>query len=241
MPSAGQAASTSVPPFVIKLYDLVTQPETDGIVCWGSTGNSFLLLDTRLFSQLVLPMHFKHDNLRSFERQLNIYGFQRCIAQPTEHALEFFHAKFRRGQRDLLLEIKRSQPARKRQLSADAPSAPGSTLAMDEASALNALQETMTETAAGATPELGSKVVRAALRRSLILSGRSVSTFYVGVHCSTSACPNFAVGQRRSSRCECCLACCPRQPGLMITKAPAVWLGPSRDLCLGGTRAGQLC
>ena len=150
MPSAGQAASTSVPPFVIKLYDLVTQPETDGIVCWGSTGNSFLLLDTRLFSQLVLPMHFKHDNLRSFERQLNIYGFQRCIAQPTEHALEFFHAKFRRGQRDLLLEIKRSQPARKRQLSADAPSAPGSTLAMDEASALNALQETMTETAAGA-------------------------------------------------------------------------------------------
>ena len=150
MPSVGGQASTSVPPFVIKLYDLVTQPETDGIVCWGSTGNSFLLLDTRLFSQLVLPMHFKHDNLRSFERQLNIYGFQRCIAQPTEHALEFFHPKFRRDQRDLLLEIKRSQPARKRQLSADAPSAPGSTLAMDEASALNALQETMTEIAAGA-------------------------------------------------------------------------------------------
>ena len=150
MPSVGGQASTSVPPFVIKLYDLVTQPETDGIVCWGSSGNSFLLLDTRLFSQLVLPMHFKHDNLRSFERQLNIYGFQRCIAQPTEHALEFFHPKFRRDQRELLLEIKRSQPARKRQLSADASSAPGSTLAMDEASALNALQETMTETAAGA-------------------------------------------------------------------------------------------
>ena len=108
MPSTGAAT-----PFVIKLYDLVAQPETDGIVCWGLTGDSFVVLDISLLQQVVLPMYFKHNGMRSFERQLNIYGFQRCLAQPTARALEFFHPKFKRGDRESLLEIKRRQQASK--------------------------------------------------------------------------------------------------------------------------------
>ena len=107
-------SASGVAPFVGKLFDLVTQCETDGLVCWGLLGESFILLDTRAFSSFVLPMYFKHDNLRSFERQLNIYGFQRCADQPTPQALEFFHPKFRRGEREILAEIKRGAPAPKR-------------------------------------------------------------------------------------------------------------------------------
>ena len=130
----------SVANFVTKLYDLVEQPDTDGHIHWGATGESFLVLNTTQFAQLVLPMHFKHDNLRSFERQLNIYGFQRCIAQPTEHGLEFFHPKFRREQRNLLVEIKRSQ---KRQLSALADAAPEPSRVAEELAGLESVQQTM--------------------------------------------------------------------------------------------------
>ena len=130
----------SVANFVTKLYDLVEQPDTDGHIRWGATGESFLVLNTTQFAQLVLPMHFKHDNLRSFERQLNIYGFQRCIAQPTEHGLEFFHPKFRREQRNLLVEIKRSQ---KRQLSALADAVPEPSRVAEELAGLESVQQTM--------------------------------------------------------------------------------------------------
>ena len=130
----------SVTNFVTKLYDLVEQPDTDGHIHWGATGESFLVLNTTQFAQLVLPMHFKHDNLRSFERQLNIYGFQRCIAQPTEHGLEFFHPRFRREQRNLLVEIKRSQ---KRQLSALADAAPEPSRVAEELAGLESVQQTM--------------------------------------------------------------------------------------------------
>ena len=133
-------SSGMVANFVTKLYDLVEQPDTDGHIRWGSTGDSFLVLNTTQFAQLVLPMHFKHDNLRSFERQLNIYGFQRCIAQPTEHGLEFFHPKFRREQRNLLADIKRSQ---KRQLSALADAAPEPSRVAEELAGLENVQQTM--------------------------------------------------------------------------------------------------
>ena len=137
---ADASVMLSVANFVTKLYDLVEQPDTDGHIHWGATGESFLVLNTTQFAQLVLPMHFKHDNLRSFERQLNIYGFQRCIEQPTVHGLEFFHPKSRREQRNLLVEIKRSQ---KRQISALAEAAPEPSRVAEELAGLESVQQTM--------------------------------------------------------------------------------------------------
>jgi len=62
----------------------------------------------------VLPLYFKHDNLRSFIRQLNIYGFQRVPnASGRDRTMEFQHPMFTRNGVRNLKEIKRGNQPKK--------------------------------------------------------------------------------------------------------------------------------
>ena len=78
-----------------------------------------MVTDRNAFAKDVLPRYFKHDNIRSFIRQLNIYGFQRCRHQPgaggePSDELEFFHENFVEGRKDLMRQIMRSSNSQKR-------------------------------------------------------------------------------------------------------------------------------
>ena len=66
-----------VAPFLIKLFEIVSSPASNCLIAWSEMGDSFRIIDRTKFAQDILPLYFKHDNLRSFIRQLNIYGFQR--------------------------------------------------------------------------------------------------------------------------------------------------------------------
>eukprot|EP00064_Thunnus_orientalis_P021577 superscaffoldBa00006633_g21742 len=77
-------------------------------------GNSFLVLDEQRFAKEILPKFFKHNNMASFIRQLNMYGFRKVmhidtgiVKQERDGPVEFQHPYFKHGQDDLLENIKR--------------------------------------------------------------------------------------------------------------------------------------
>jgi len=105
-----------VAPFLIKLFEIVSSPASDDLVCWSEHGETFRIVDRTKFAQDVLPLYFKHDNLRSFIRQLNIYGFQRVPnASGRDRTMEFFHPMFTRNGVRNLKDIKRGNQMKKQE------------------------------------------------------------------------------------------------------------------------------
>lgn len=110
----GTAGPSNVPAFLTKLWTLVSDPDTDALICWSPSGNSFHVFDQGQFAKEVLPKYFKHNNMASFVRQLNMYGFRKVVhiehgglVKPERDDTEFQHPCFLRGQEQLLENIKR--------------------------------------------------------------------------------------------------------------------------------------
>ena len=110
--SLDAVASSTMAPFLMKLFQIVSADTTDHCITWTPKGDSFVISDPDNFAKDILPTYFKHNNIRSFIRQLNTYGFRkRTNISSTDEHLEFFHEKFKRDQPTLLMQIKRcSQP-----------------------------------------------------------------------------------------------------------------------------------
>jgi len=101
-------ASSNMAPFLTKLFQIVSATATDRCITWTARGDSFVISDPDSFARDILPTYFKHNNIRSFVRQLNTYGFRkRTNISSTDEHLEFFHEKFKRDQPALLMQIKR--------------------------------------------------------------------------------------------------------------------------------------
>ncbi|XP_076339034.1 uncharacterized protein LOC143240467 isoform X2 [Tachypleus tridentatus] len=85
----------------------------------SKTGASFIIQDQAQFASELLPLYFKHSNMASFIRQLNMYGFRKLSnneysGQKSERSeTEFYHQYFVRGQEGLLEFIKRKVPSGK--------------------------------------------------------------------------------------------------------------------------------
>ncbi|KAK7497650.1 hypothetical protein BaRGS_00011045 [Batillaria attramentaria] len=106
-------SGSNVPAFLMKLWTLVEDPSTDEIICWDPNGQTFHIYDQSRFAHEVLPYYFKHNNISSFIRQLNMYGFRKQThpdqggLKVERDDLEFGHMYFQRGQEQLLDMIKR--------------------------------------------------------------------------------------------------------------------------------------
>lgn len=105
----------SCPPFVRKTYQLVCDLNTNSIVSWSNNGKSFTIWQTQMFQKQILPQYFKHNNLCSFIRQLNTYGFHKVNAPESVSGMEFAHPFFQYSALHLLPKICRKTPKKQTQ------------------------------------------------------------------------------------------------------------------------------
>uniref|UniRef100_A0A3Q4BVH1 HSF-type DNA-binding domain-containing protein n=1 Tax=Mola mola TaxID=94237 RepID=A0A3Q4BVH1_MOLML len=105
--------ASNVPAFLTKLWTLVEDPDTNHLICWSATGTSFHVFDQGRFAKEVLPKYFKHNNMASFVRQLNM-GFRKVVnieqsglVKPERDDTEFQHLYFLQGHEHMLEHIKR--------------------------------------------------------------------------------------------------------------------------------------
>ena len=116
--SAAAATSSQQPKvvqtaFIHKLYNMLEDSNIQHLISWSNNNESFVMSPSTDFSK-VLSQYFKHTNISSFVRQLNMYGFHKVsdvfhTGSPDSTLWEFKHGNgnFKRGDLAGLREIKR--------------------------------------------------------------------------------------------------------------------------------------
>ncbi|XP_072732854.1 heat shock factor protein 3 isoform X3 [Ciconia boyciana] len=104
-------------PHSIEVFPVAIFLDSDFLV-QSQNGENFCILDEQRFAKELLPKYFKHNNISSFIRQLNMYGFRKVIALENgmitaekSSVIEFQHPFFKQGKAHLLENIKRKVSA----------------------------------------------------------------------------------------------------------------------------------
>ena len=103
------SSASGLPPFLTKLYALVSDPETDELVHWIKGSSAFRIVDPARFARDLLPRYFKHNKLGSFMQQMHTYAFvRRSYSEPdSPDAMVFSHEHFRLDAPEELHKIRR--------------------------------------------------------------------------------------------------------------------------------------
>ena len=96
-------------PFPTKLYHLLEDAETEGhedVVSWILNGKAFRIHKPKTFCRDIMPIYFRQSKLKSFTRQLYIYGFSKV--SEGMHQGAFFNPNFVRDDGDSCLKLRRN-------------------------------------------------------------------------------------------------------------------------------------
>lgn len=108
-----EVVDDTVPRFVMKLWSMVNDPETNSVIGWTTDGTEFYITNHTVFYQELLPAFYKHNNMSSFIRQLNLYGFKKVkllhsdSLRYEQDTVLFHHVSFVRDHPELLSGIHR--------------------------------------------------------------------------------------------------------------------------------------
>jgi hypothetical protein len=104
--NANTATSSQFPYKLHKMLDAAATNAFDDVVRWELDGRAFKVYKNQEFVDRVLPIFFKQTRYKSFQRQLNLYGFQRISADgPAKKG--YRHPNFIRGRPELCPLISR--------------------------------------------------------------------------------------------------------------------------------------
>ena len=101
------------PTFIRRLYTMLddaTAKGFDDIVSWSENGTAFRVHFPDKFTKRLLPEYFNQTKYKSFQRQLNMYGFYRFTAGSLKGACS--HSLFVRGSPDCCEAITRAKTKR---------------------------------------------------------------------------------------------------------------------------------
>jgi hypothetical protein len=96
--------------FPLKLHAFLDQVEADGlahIISWRPHGRCFLIHEPKEFVENVMPNYFRQTKLTSFQRQLNLYGFNR-LTRGTDSG-GYYHERFLRSKTFLCNSMTRTK------------------------------------------------------------------------------------------------------------------------------------
>ncbi|GMM38690.1 Sfl1 protein [Saccharomycopsis crataegensis] len=124
-PSSSSSSKGNHTIFIHKLYNMLEDSKISHLIWWSDTQDSFFLIPGEEFCKVLL-LYFKHSNVASFVRQLNMYGFHKVNDNTNNDKQklknnsgndnivptakwEFAHSSenFRKGDLDGLKNIKR--------------------------------------------------------------------------------------------------------------------------------------
>lgn len=77
------------------------------IACWLPDGRAFFIHKQDDFVKDVMPKYFRMQQFSSFQRQLNLYGFQRIPKGPLKGS--YYHRLFIRGEPQFCFRIRRNK------------------------------------------------------------------------------------------------------------------------------------
>lgn len=96
--------------FPIKLHEVLDQVEADGldhVISWQPHGRCFVIHKPKEFVDHVMPKYFRQSKLTSFQRQLNLYGYNRVTR--GNDAGGYYHELFLRGKVFLCKQMNRTK------------------------------------------------------------------------------------------------------------------------------------
>ena len=95
------------------LMGILSNPDYAHIIGWSTSGRSFAIHDTALFSSQILPKYFRRVIFRSFVRKLNRWGFRSMrrsleaggLESNSDNAPRFEHKLFTRDEPEKCVRI----------------------------------------------------------------------------------------------------------------------------------------
>lgn len=103
----GNAVNAAFPWKLHEMLDGVEARRAEHVVSWLPDGISFKVHDLDKFVLHVLPRYFRQTKYKSFQRQLNMWGFERILDGPG--AGGYGHPHLLRGDRAMCRKMKRTR------------------------------------------------------------------------------------------------------------------------------------